>query len=71
MADMIEALKIFLKYVDDDPFAPFNCEHDVLRVYGGPDLADVSDRDVKRLREIGFSWDDEYECWYSYRFGSC
>ncbi len=67
MKDLIEALKIFLKY--GDPYAPTHCEHDVLTVCIDP--ADVSEADRNRLDELGFfpaSEDDA--CFCSFRFGS-
>jgi hypothetical protein len=71
MKDLIEALTIFLKYVDDDPYAPTHCEHDVLYV-PTVDFAKVSDEDKKRLDELGFTENtDGIEGFMSYRFGSC
>lgn len=71
MKDMIEALQIFLSYMDEDKRWPFVCEHDVLYVHGAPSRSQVSDEHAARLDEIGFMWDDDLECWFSYRYGSC
>lgn len=75
MKDLIEALQIFLKYSDSDPYAPTHCEHDILYIYPGNVHADNMDpADVKRLDELGFTPDHEYSdegAWSSYRYGSC
>ena len=65
MSDLIEALTIFRKYAD--PHYPFVCEHDLLYVHG---IGRMSDEDEKRVGELGFHWDEDIECWASYRFGS-
>jgi len=70
MKDLIEALTILMKY--GDAYAPTHCEHDILAVAGiGVEQGVVSSEDAKRLDELGFYWDGEYECWASFRFGSC
>ena len=67
MKDLIEALQIFLKY--KNPYSPTHCEHDILMVMSAtPD--EMSEEDKKRLDELSFSWNEEYDCWSSYRFGS-
>lgn len=68
MSDLIKALQIFLKY--GDPFAPTNCDHDVLTVDVNPEL--VSDEDKELLDELDFFVGEEDDtCFMSYRFGSC
>lgn len=57
MKDLIEALSIFLKY--DNPKHPTHCEHDYLYVNINPSL--VSEEDTKRLEELGFIIDTEYD----------
>jgi hypothetical protein len=70
LQDLIEALTILKKY--GDARAPTHCEHDVFRVSGICVAEDaVAADDAKRLNELGFHWDDDFLCWYSYRFGSC
>ena len=64
MDKLIEALQIFRKY--DNPSHPTHCEHDILYVCISPSL--VSDEDKAKLKELGFSEDDEN--FSSYRFGS-
>jgi len=75
MDDLIEALTIFKKYVEaDDNYAkhnPTHCEHDVFMVCANIKEDAVSDEDKKRLDELSFAWNGEYDCWSSYRFGSC
>lgn len=80
MKDLIEALKIFSKYYNEDSFHskfPTHCEHDELNLF--TDLP-VLEGDVARLGELGFhpSGEDEDEgedgsrtAFYSFRFGSC
>ena len=68
MADLIEALQIFLKY--NNPKWPTHCEHDVLTICGVTP-SEVSDEDKKRLDELGFIVSEDYgECFQSFRFGS-
>lgn len=66
MNDLIEALNIFRKYKNSD--YPTHCEHAILMI---ADITEeVSDEDKNRLEELGFFWDNEHDCWMSYRFGS-
>lgn len=67
MSDLIKALQIFLKYAD--PYNPTNCSHDELSIMM-IDREKVSEADVKELEELGFHWNEEYDYFYSYRFGS-
>ena len=67
MDDLIEALTIFKKHMPNVGW-PTNCEHDVLLVVC---KKDIPKKDAKRLEELGFLWMDEYDCWGSFRFGSC
>lgn len=68
MKDLIEALNIFLKYGDYSN--PTHCEHDVLWVVGyNPE--DFTEDDMKRLKELGFFYAEDDECFQSYRYGSC
>lgn len=67
MSDLIEALQIFLKYANSK--YPTYCSHDTLHITE-VELSAVSDEDVKRLDELGFFWDDNNECFISYRYGS-
>ena len=70
MKDLIEALTILIKY--GDAYAPTHCEHDIFMVAGiGVNRDAVSPEDAGRLRALGFHWDNEHECWVSFRFGSC
>jgi hypothetical protein len=73
MKDLIEALQIFDKYIVPGTASerfPTNCEHDVLCVCVAT-REDISEEDVARLSELGFDWNDEYDAWSSFRFGSC
>lgn len=67
MKDLIEALKIFLKYSDTE--WPTNCTHDVLFVDVNPRKVSLSDH--RKLRKLDFYIDKEQEGFISYRFGSC
>jgi len=70
MNDLILALKIFNKYADDSQW-PTHCERDVLMI--GCDITKdmIKDKDLQILDELGFIWSDEYDCFISFRFGSC
>lgn len=74
MDDLIAALAIFRKYTDDK--FPTGCGPDTLRVYVSP--SKVSPEDTAELERLGFTADPEdneegdgFDCFYSYRFGSC
>lgn len=67
MKDLIEALQIFAKYTE--AYAPTFTSHDTLHVDVNPEL--VSEKEMKRLEELGFEIDEEFDCFYSFRFGSC
>jgi len=67
MEDLIEALKILLKY--GNPHNPTHCEHDVLMIADiSPDV--VTHEDQERLEELGFIVDRFEGAFISYRFGS-
>ena len=65
MAELIEALQIFLKY--GNPDSPTHCEHDELWICG-IDPADVSDEDKDKLDDLGFFVSDGG--FKSFRYGS-
>jgi len=67
MSDLIKALQIFLKYSNSE--YPTHCEHDIL--YVDVEYKLVTENDLKVLRSLGFYPTDEYNCFKSYRFGSC
>lgn len=69
MKDLIAALTILLKY--GNPDHPTHCEHDVLYVCGiNPE--DVSPEDIKKLDELGFFINEEFEdSFASFKYGSC
>lgn len=69
MKDLIEALTILSKYVPKkDQKWPTHCEHDILMVMA---VREVDEEDIKRLQELSFRWNEDRNCWTSYRFGSC
>lgn len=66
MKDLIESLQILIKY--QRPTAnPTHCEHDIMVMMVDDE---VSEEDIDRLDQLGFNWNDEHECYTSYRFGS-
>lgn len=67
MKDLIEALQIFLKYRDER--WPTHCEHDIMMIMKIEE-DEISSEDAKRLVDLGFYWNEEYDCWASYKFGS-
>ncbi len=68
MKDLIEALKIFEKYIGDKIY-PTWAEHDEFGVCC--DKENMSEEDIKKLDELGFFYNEEYECFVSYKYGSC
>jgi hypothetical protein len=68
MEVLIEALTIFSKY--DKPNYPTHCEHDELWIVGDYDPSKMEDKDVARLDELGFIWDDNMDGFKSYTYGS-
>ena len=69
MEDLIKALHIFMKYSDTK--YPTHCEHDIMYIRGGITADDVSAEDQVELEELGFHYDDDADCFASYKFGSC
>ncbi len=68
MEDLIKALQMFLKVRNID--YPTHCEHDELMVIGyTPD--DFTPEELAELDKLGFSWNEDDEYFYSFRFGSC
>ena len=67
MEQLIEALQIFLKYVN--LYNPTNCGHDALYIMG-VNKDDVSPEDRERLEQLDFLWDEDEEVYYSFRYGS-
>lgn len=71
MKDLIESLQIFLKYFPDVG-SPAHCEHDIFMLAVANDKDAITDpHDRERLDELGWFFSSEYECWCSFRFGSC
>lgn len=69
MNDLIHALTIFDKYMKpSEKEHPTICDHDILMVLCREQL--LSDEDMEMVEKLSFSWNDEYDCWTSYRFGS-
>lgn len=67
MEDLIKALQIFLKYKNEQ--WPTNCSHDQLAIME-VGFEEVSREDREALEELDFTWDEDEECWISFRFGS-
>ncbi len=67
MKKLIEALNIFLKYNDLD--YPTHCTNDIMMIMG-INQYDINIDDIEKLKELGFNWDYEYECYASFRYGS-
>jgi hypothetical protein len=79
MKDLIEALKILLKY--GNPEYPTHCSHDELNIVG-IEPEKISKEDVKKLDELGFIVqiegvyyeEDDYEAEeskiFSFKYGS-
>lgn len=69
MEDLIKALTILNKYLDDgyNKNYPTACEHDELIVCVDPEK--ISEEDMIELNKLGFMPSNDYMI--SYRFGSC
>ncbi len=67
MDKLIQALQIFLKYGNTE--WPTHCEHDVLLIMGY-EQDEISEEDKITLRDLGFFWSNEYDCFASYKYGS-
>lgn len=66
MDDLIQSLWIFRKYGDRQ--FPTCCEHGKLMVdYDN----DMENDDKDELNRLGFFFDEELDCWISYKFGDC
>lgn len=70
MQDLIDALKILSAYLTDEYTSehPTNCDHDILRVC--VDYTTINEKDMARLKELGFVPDEYTGYMVSYRFGS-
>lgn len=68
MKELIEALQIIAKYCNAEH--PTHCEHDVL-YFPSVDYDKISDEDKKRLGELSFFKNADFDGIMSYRFGSC
>ncbi len=68
MDHLIEGLQILKKYMAPDVHCPTHCEHDLLTVMVSQQ--ELEDKDMTRLDELGFFYNDEYGYWGSFRFGS-
>lgn len=58
MKNILEGLKIFERY---DPDCGFSADHD--QIWTGPGLVRIKPEDGKRLTELGWWFDREFECW--------
>jgi hypothetical protein len=59
MKQMAAGLTILMKY---DPEGSCSAEHDIL--YAGPDeQGKVSEEDQKKLEDLGWHWDEQFDCW--------
>jgi hypothetical protein len=67
LKELIKALMILNRYAN--PAYPTHCEHDTLILCISPKL--VTEEDRATLAEMGFLVDNEEDCFYSFRYGSC
>lgn len=68
MKDLIQALKIFEKYIGDKKY-PTWAEHEIFGVVCP--IEKMSEEEIKKLEELGFYWNEEYNSFYSYKYGDC
>ncbi len=62
MKTILEGLKIIAKYTPDTDFA---AEHDIIYC-GECDEMNMSDEDKKKMEDLGWFIDEEYNCWCSF-----
>ncbi len=67
MENLIKALQIFLKY--KNKAYPTHCEHDILMVVGITE-DEITDEDKAELKKLDFFFNDEFDCWSSFHYGS-
>jgi len=67
MEELIKALQIFLKYKNVN--YPTHCEHDTLYVVGY-EKVEITEEDKAELDKLSFFFDEDDNCWKSYRYGS-
>ena len=65
--ELIQAIALLAKHATDD-ISPFHCEHDVLSVMADPGKFTVDER--QQLKEWGFFVSEEWDGFYSFRYGS-
>lgn len=61
--DIIEGLTILAKHDPHGLDANVAADHDIIF---GPGKKDVPEDDRKRLEQLGWFWDKEYDCWAMY-----
>jgi len=59
-----EAFAIFAKYASEEERQSTSTEHDI--IYSGPSPSIVSEEDTKRLEELGWNTNEEYDCFYKF-----
>jgi len=71
MEDLIKALKIIYKYVDDIVKYPVHCSEDMFYIASPIEFEDYTKRDLQKLFVLGFNYNDEHEGFISIRFDAC
>lgn len=67
MESLIKALQIFLKYQNlEFPTSCINDELIIVRIGKN----EVSENDTKKLDKLGFVWNNGYDCFSSFKYGS-
>ncbi len=62
MRRIYEGLGILLSYATDETYATCSAEHDELHAWG-PEPGALSVEHQARLEELGWRWNDGYDCW--------
>jgi len=57
-----EGLGILLEYAQQNENSNFSVGHDEIHA-SGPPVTELDKNDVQRLDELGWFWNDEFECW--------
>jgi len=63
MAGNIVAGLMFMREQYGDNNITISAEHEVLYVGGGDEGKDVPSEEKDKMTELGWLWNDEFECW--------
>ena len=71
MKNLIAALQLIYSKMGLEVEFPTHCDHDVLSVHVDVSPSDFTTAELAQLELWGFDWDEDDECFQSFRYGSC